>query len=58
MIYLRDLSPSMRADYERSIRNHRPDLAKILDDNNSPDCESETDIIIGDDRAAAKYEIA
>jgi hypothetical protein len=44
-LYLRDLSPNMRAETERAIRQKRPDLAKILDNNLSNDWEQ--DIAIG-----------
>lgn len=46
-IYLRDLSDSIRAEYERDIRQNRPDLIALL--------EEGEDIVVGQGYNAPEY---
>lgn len=49
-IYLRDLSDSIRAEFERDIRANRPELTALL--------EEGEDIVVGQGYEAADYALA
>lgn len=54
-IYLRDLNEQARGEVERDIRKNRPDLAKVLDDNESGANEYSVDIEVGEYLPTSEY---
>ncbi len=54
-LYLRDLSGDLKEEVEKDLYKHRPDLVQVLEENKSPDCECEVDIVVGQLFSAADY---